>query len=376
MASNQYFEEPVPQVDSFEEKSSSDMLKCACDDAIEDHSDRNGLSGFDCSICLDRVQDPVVTLCGHLYCWPCIYKWLNFHSVSSDHEEKKEPQCPVCKSEISESSLVPLYGRDQTALPSKSKAQQVRIFTPPRPLGPSSVVELLSSFQPTSQAFHPHPQQLNSISEDPLTRQQVEAEAARANTSLYNDVAGGADEEIIVRLRAAEAEASRLRETLALSHQLAETAYRMAEAAVHEARAATHEARAATQRAEATIQKAEAATEKADAANQKAEAATRKAEAAIQRAEAATQKAETANQKAEAAIANQKTAVVETNAGVDGMVATGLSAHSSTGTSQVPLLWIKTIDQWMISPSAQFSVVAIIKTFFVFIFIVFLNICS
>ncbi|VAI58924.1 unnamed protein product [Triticum turgidum subsp. durum] len=29
---------------------------------------------FDCNICLDFAVEPVVTLCGHLYCWPCIYE--------------------------------------------------------------------------------------------------------------------------------------------------------------------------------------------------------------------------------------------------------------------------------------------------------------
>ncbi|KAL0305748.1 UNVERIFIED_CONTAM: E3 ubiquitin-protein ligase RMA3 [Sesamum radiatum] len=37
---------------------------------------------FDCSICLDFACDPVVTLCGHLYCWPCIYKWFDSQRAS------------------------------------------------------------------------------------------------------------------------------------------------------------------------------------------------------------------------------------------------------------------------------------------------------
>ena len=31
---------------------------------------------FECNICLDVATDPVVTQCGHLYCWPCIYKYV------------------------------------------------------------------------------------------------------------------------------------------------------------------------------------------------------------------------------------------------------------------------------------------------------------
>ncbi|KEH39123.1 putative aminoacyltransferase, E1 ubiquitin-activating enzyme [Medicago truncatula] len=98
--------------------------------ASAEGSNRNCSSGFDCNICLENVQDPVVTLCGHLYCWPCIYKWLNTRNEKS--------QCPVCKLEISESTLVPLYGRGKTTSTSKG------IVVPPRPLGPSSWLGKLS----------------------------------------------------------------------------------------------------------------------------------------------------------------------------------------------------------------------------------------
>ena len=29
-------------------------------------------SAFQCNICLHSAKEPVVTLCGHLYCWPCL----------------------------------------------------------------------------------------------------------------------------------------------------------------------------------------------------------------------------------------------------------------------------------------------------------------
>lgn len=58
---------------------------------------------FECNICFELAQDPVITPCGHLHCWPCIYKWLNIHSNSH--------QCPVCRSLIQQDMLVPLYGR-------------------------------------------------------------------------------------------------------------------------------------------------------------------------------------------------------------------------------------------------------------------------
>ncbi|KAL1299104.1 E3 ubiquitin-protein ligase RMA1H1 isoform X2 [Arachis ipaensis] len=136
---HQYFEGGMPQMDYFEDNSSLEMWKCASDsDAIADSDGNASGGGFECNICLECVQDPVVTLCGHLYCWPCIYKWLNFRNISSETGEKRKPQCPVCKSEISQSSLVPLYGRGQASSASEDKAHQAGVVIPRRPLGPGS----------------------------------------------------------------------------------------------------------------------------------------------------------------------------------------------------------------------------------------------
>lgn len=96
---------------------------------------------FDCSICLDFASDPVVTLCGHLYCWPCIYKWFDSQTAS-----KELPQCPVCKAEISEKTMVPLYGRGQSI--SETGAQGKVI--PPRPAA-CGVKGLTEMFSPEQQ---------------------------------------------------------------------------------------------------------------------------------------------------------------------------------------------------------------------------------
>ncbi|XP_019100403.1 PREDICTED: uncharacterized protein LOC109124811 isoform X1 [Camelina sativa] len=57
---------------------------------------------FDCNICLDLSKEPVLTCCGHLYCWPCLYQWLQI----SDAKE-----CPVCKGEVTPKTVTPIYGR-------------------------------------------------------------------------------------------------------------------------------------------------------------------------------------------------------------------------------------------------------------------------
>lgn len=83
----------------------------------------DAMGDFECNICMDIAQDPVITLCGHLHCWPCLYKWLQTHAPS--HE------CPVCKAPIHEDKLIPLYGRGKTP----TQDPRSRPLIPDRPVG-------------------------------------------------------------------------------------------------------------------------------------------------------------------------------------------------------------------------------------------------
>ncbi|CAL9243441.1 unnamed protein product [Arabidopsis halleri] len=95
---------------------------------------------FDCNICLETAHDPVVTLCGHLYCWPCICRWLDVQK-SSSFSIIQQQNCPVCKSNISIGSLVPLYGRGM----SSSSPSSETMIIPQRPA---------SSLNPSLQHHH------------------------------------------------------------------------------------------------------------------------------------------------------------------------------------------------------------------------------
>lgn len=69
-------------------------------------------SRFVCSICLEPVVEPVVTLCGHLFCWPCLYRWTQRSARllgSSDTLPNETPLCPVCKATIPSENVIPLY---------------------------------------------------------------------------------------------------------------------------------------------------------------------------------------------------------------------------------------------------------------------------
>nr|XP_043606618.1 E3 ubiquitin-protein ligase RMA1H1-like [Erigeron canadensis] len=127
-----------------------------------DESENDPSGGFDCNICLDMVYDPVVTLCGHLYCWPCIYKWLHHQRTLPEYLEKKNAQCPVCKSEISQKSIVPLYGRGETAKPvSEEKPLNPGITIPRRPSSPRCSPQTVPSQQPSLRTYQHVPMPLS-----------------------------------------------------------------------------------------------------------------------------------------------------------------------------------------------------------------------
>lgn len=114
----------------------------------------NEASCFDCNICLDSAHDPVVTLCGHLYCWPCIYKWLQVESSGPGSVENSK--CPVCKAHISNTSLVPLYGCGISSLESEPKKAQADVDIPHRPqaIGPITPRNSVSPIPRIHQRIH------------------------------------------------------------------------------------------------------------------------------------------------------------------------------------------------------------------------------
>ncbi|XP_042756977.1 uncharacterized protein LOC111886739 isoform X1 [Lactuca sativa] len=77
---------------------------------------------FDCNICLEMARDPILTCCGHLFCWSCFYQ-LSY--VDSSAKE-----CPVCKGEVTDSSITPIYGNGKNQ-PILKLESGVKI--PPRP---------------------------------------------------------------------------------------------------------------------------------------------------------------------------------------------------------------------------------------------------
>lgn len=103
----------------------SEMNEKAC---CQDGASMTGSSDsrFSCNICFDEVTDPVVTRCGHLYCWSCLFQWLEPGMTREERESLglgsfrhggrnvSRRVCPVSKMECPLAAVVPLYIRSSS----------------------------------------------------------------------------------------------------------------------------------------------------------------------------------------------------------------------------------------------------------------------
>jgi len=83
----------------------------------------NDNSPLECNICYEESIEPVATHCGHIFCWSCVYKWIEVKSGSAE--------CPNCKNTITKEKLIPLYPKNYD---DEKKNSDVTSGVPKRPL--------------------------------------------------------------------------------------------------------------------------------------------------------------------------------------------------------------------------------------------------
>lgn len=76
-----------------------------------------------CPVCQSQLKSPVVTTCGHTFCWPCLRTHLQTSSA-----------CPVCSKYLSKENIVPIYGQ-------AGEADISDLPPPPKPAAPEKPQE-------------------------------------------------------------------------------------------------------------------------------------------------------------------------------------------------------------------------------------------
>merc|ERR1712096_570382 len=84
-----------------------------------EQGDKNSEASFQCNICFEGATGAVITQCGHLYCWECLYGWMSTGKNT----------CPVCQGAVSRETVIPIYGRGD------EEKKDPRNTTPNRPRG-------------------------------------------------------------------------------------------------------------------------------------------------------------------------------------------------------------------------------------------------
>lgn len=86
-------------------------------------SDTTRLHFNHCNICIKDAKEPILTLCGHLFCWPCYY--------ISEHG-KIHTSCPKCQRKIFIYEFIVIYVTDEQERHDCITLNNVKI--PPRTL--------------------------------------------------------------------------------------------------------------------------------------------------------------------------------------------------------------------------------------------------
>lgn len=91
----------------------------------------------ECPICLCNSKLPVVTKCGHIFCWECIKNWVN---------KKGKSECPICKGGIKLNEVIKVYSGDNEVKPGQEDDRPQSERIKPEYTRPSYFRSFLNNF--------------------------------------------------------------------------------------------------------------------------------------------------------------------------------------------------------------------------------------
>ena len=84
------------------------------------------MENWKCAICNEKLKSPVVTTCGHAFCWRCLNEYM-----------KNNIKCPLCQTKFEKSSFTAIFGHgiedpNIEDLPPPPKQDEMD-YEPPKP---------------------------------------------------------------------------------------------------------------------------------------------------------------------------------------------------------------------------------------------------
>ena len=92
-----------------------------------------------CSICLDDLKNPRRTQCNHIFCYKCVYNWIN----EKNYYGEKNLSCPLCRSNMGVLSRVNMKINKKVT---KKKEPIKRVYRTRYKIAEEKIQSILSEF--------------------------------------------------------------------------------------------------------------------------------------------------------------------------------------------------------------------------------------
>ena len=92
-----------------------------------------------CSICLDDLKNPRKTQCNHIFCYKCVYNWIN----EKNYYGEKNLSCPLCRSNMGVLSRVNMKINKKVT---KKKEPIKRVYRTRYKIAEEKIQSILSEF--------------------------------------------------------------------------------------------------------------------------------------------------------------------------------------------------------------------------------------
>ena len=92
-----------------------------------------------CSICLDDLKNPRRTQCNHIFCYKCVYNWIN----EKNYYGEKNNSCPLCRRNMGVLSRVNMKINKKVT---KKKEPIKRVYRTRYKIAEEKIQSILSEF--------------------------------------------------------------------------------------------------------------------------------------------------------------------------------------------------------------------------------------